>query len=144
MDPEAHLAPSVLGLALLQTGRPTEAARWANQALELATARGYRVFLPELFELSGTVAISEGRWREADDFLTKGLSIARGMSMRYHEARLLFQLGVAQTQRGAPEPGRATLLRALAAFERLGARPHWERTQRALDALKDEEVGSPN
>ena len=133
-DPEAHIAPSVLGLALLQTGKQSEAAQCASQALGLATARGYRVFLPELLELSGTIAASAGDWKEAEDFLSQGIALAKTMSMPYHEARLLCQLGLVRTRIGSPRLGRQAVEAARAAFERLGARTYLERAQLALGA----------
>jgi tetratricopeptide (TPR) repeat protein len=126
------IAPSVLGLALLEVGDEEEAAAKAAESLDRATVTDYRLLFPEIRELCGAVATRLRRWEEAERHFVEGLSHARRMGMPFHEARLLYRAGLMHSQRGDLEQGRERLEESLAIFLRLGAQPYLERTEQVL------------
>jgi class 3 adenylate cyclase/tetratricopeptide (TPR) repeat protein len=75
------------------------------------------------------------RWEEATDVLEELLTLSRSVPYPYHEALALYEYGIMNVQRGEPQQARGRLEEALMIFQRLGARPYIERTERALNEL---------
>ena len=68
----------------------------------------------------------------------EGLSEARRIGMPYYEARILYRLGVMHAKSGESETAQEALREAQAIFQRLGAMPYLERTERLLAELEEQ------
>jgi predicted ATPase/DNA-binding XRE family transcriptional regulator len=122
--------------ALVEAGSEERAAEVLAGRREEAIAGGARLDLATLLLVSAKLAVRQGHWDRAAADLDAGLALTREMGLQYVEALLLYDYGQLDQKRGEPEGARTHLQAALAIFQRLGARPEAERTERALAALE--------
>jgi tetratricopeptide (TPR) repeat protein len=115
-----------------------EQVRRAEETAERAVALGRQQpgFLADALWTKGMVLIRQGRHEEAERALDEGLTLAASQPYPYGQGRILYELGLMHHEREAPQRARECLEQALAIFQRLGARPYIERTERALHELK--------
>jgi len=115
----------------------TEQVRRAEETAERAVAQGRQRpgFLVEALWIQGMVFIRQRRYPDAERALDEGLTLAGSQPYPYIEGRILYTLGLMHGEREAPQRAQELLERALAIFQRLGAQPYIERTERALHDL---------
>jgi tetratricopeptide (TPR) repeat protein len=77
----------------------------------------------------------QGAWEEATQTFEQALALARQIKYPYAQARALYQYGSMMMKQGDTVQALRLLQEALVIFQRLGARPYTERTERLLAAL---------
>ncbi len=126
---------SILAWALLEAGALERADQVATVALQRARVSQLDLYLAPALRISGMVLVRQGATEEAVRAFDEGLGIARALPFPYEEARILFQLGWLEQQRGNPEKARVRLDDALVIFRRLGALKDVEHTEREIARL---------
>jgi serine/threonine protein kinase/predicted ATPase/Tfp pilus assembly protein PilF len=118
---EGHAA-DVLGRALARVGRPDEAARALQRALELF--RGLRDRRAEGLVLGhlGSVDHERGRTESAGEAYHLALTAVRAVGDRRLEGTVLANLGALQVERGRFVEAQVTLEEALAVLREVGSR----------------------
>jgi adenylate cyclase len=126
-----HVFPS-LAWARLEVGAVERAAEVVIETIRRARAEEQRFYLLEALRVQGMVLTRQERFEEAERAFQEGLELARSLPVPYAEARILYQQGLLDQQRGEPEQARERLKEALGIFRRLGAVKDVERTEQAL------------
>lgn len=88
--------------------------------------------LVEALTISVMLATRQGRWQDAMRDLETGFQITEQVGLPYDEALLFYEYGRMHGARREPEQAQERLEHALAIFQRLGANPDIERTEKAL------------
>jgi tetratricopeptide (TPR) repeat protein len=128
----------VLAWAHLEVGEVTQAGDVVEQAIRRTRPENLRLVLVEALRVQAMVAARLAQWEETERALEEGLSLARSMPYPYAEARLLHLAGKLCIHLGQSETARERLARALAVFQRLGARKDIEQVERDLAAYANE------
>jgi tetratricopeptide (TPR) repeat protein len=127
--------PSV-ARAHLELGNVDRAAQLVETVLQRAHDQNARLALAIALPVQGLILSKQRQWQEAEETLTEATALARSMPYPFGEASALYEWGRLDAARGEPQLARKHLEAALAIFQRLGARPYVERTERALQELK--------
>ena len=130
----AELLPR-LAEARLDLGDEAGAAEALEQAIALDRAHDLRLHLGDALSMQGMLLTRREAWAEAERAFDEALLLARSMPCPYLEARTLYRLGVHSVHKGDMHEARRRLDAAKAIFQRLGAHPHVERTEQALNEL---------
>ena len=77
----------------------------------------------------------QGEYSAAETRLNQALELFQGLETRWQIGRTLFELAEVAIDRTDPTKARNYYLRALSAFEEIGAAPDVARTQAALESL---------
>jgi tetratricopeptide (TPR) repeat protein len=104
-------------------------------AVRRATASNSMRSLASALLVRGRVLAARGQRTAAVCDLEESVRLARNMPYPYLEARGLFEWGLTCGKQGKPEKARERLEEALETFQRLGARPYVERTERVRDEI---------
>lgn len=94
-----------------------------------------RLVLVDTLRVHGAILTRQGRWIEAGAALEKAITVAHRMPYPYATARALYQHGLLHIERCEAGPAQVRLQEALHIFQRLGAYPYMEQTDRALARL---------
>jgi tetratricopeptide (TPR) repeat protein len=121
-----------LAWACLQTGDTARGEEIAARATAQARAEHDQRNLVEALRVQGLVMSRQERWSEAEQCFGEALSLVERMPYPYARGRVLYDYGLMCRDQGELTKARELLTAALAVFRRLGARPHSERTERAL------------
>jgi tetratricopeptide (TPR) repeat protein len=127
--------PSV-ARAHLELGNVDRATHLVETVLQRARDQNARLALAIALPVQGLILSKQRQWQEAEKTLTEATALARSMPYPFGEASALYEWGRLDAARGEPQLARKHLEAALAIFQRLGARPYVERTERALQELK--------
>jgi tetratricopeptide (TPR) repeat protein len=106
-----EVGAALLALAHLALGAPDAAADCARRAVrrigEIVRVNspiwGHRVWLADALRVQALVTLRQGQAAEAQAILEEGLSLARGITYPYGEARLLQVYGQWHAEQGASE-----------------------------------------
>lgn len=135
---ERDLPDAELGWAELhlRQGRLAEADRRAHRALEMAESPRRPLMLLEGRRLLGEIQLAAGRWTAAVAEFEQALALADACVACFERGRIL--LGMAGAYRGMDvlTEAAARASEALTTFERLGAGPLLERTERLLSEIE--------
>lgn len=126
----------LLSEVCVELGSVAEAKTWVERGAQAATT--FRYLAPAVFRIRGRVAAQAGYLDEAVAQYHRGLDVLVAASQPYEEALIRYNLGVClvrRSRRGDRKAGRASLMEALAIFERLGAGPDVGRVRQALDRI---------
>jgi class 3 adenylate cyclase/tetratricopeptide (TPR) repeat protein len=124
----------VLARVYLALGDAVEAETILTTWIRQCRSGDRAKYIDALWSL-GTVQAAGERWAEADASFGEAVALAHEMPYPYAEAQALYHWGLACSRRREDVDARARLEGALRIFQRLGAVPYAERTQRALAAL---------
>jgi predicted ATPase len=128
----------LLGLladALLQAGRPREALRWLNTAVEMMEATGERLWEPELYRLRGMALASAGDAAGAEGWLVRALALARERQNRLSELRAGTDLARLWARQDRRQDAHDLLVRIYAWFTEGFNTPDLREAKALLDAL---------
>jgi tetratricopeptide (TPR) repeat protein len=125
----------VLAEVYLELGRLADAEKLVGQGITRARDRHDRIGLVEWMRLQGIVRTRQGQWQEAQQLLDEALALAGTMAYPYAEAHIRRELGHLHVLRGERARARTLLEDAVAIFQRLGARPDVEQTEKAITEL---------
>ncbi len=122
-QPWTAAALNLLSEIALHTGRPEEAAAYANEALSIAQSAGDG--WNEGYALGTRAALAglEGRLREAEQLGSASVSVMRGIDQQWGAARGLLGLGDLARLRGHPGEAHSRYVEALAVLREIGGRP---------------------
>ena len=122
----------LLGWACLALGDTASVDMLTAAGIEGATGEGLRLLQGEWRGLEAVSAARQGRWSEAEASSVEALALQHAIPYPYGEGRLLYELGRVWASSGEPERARDYFERALAIFQRLGARPYATLAEAAL------------
>lgn len=120
--------------AQLASGRLDEASGTIEELTAAAHATQQQRAVPDIRRLTGWLAEAQGRLDDALAAYRISEADAAAAHAPLAVARLTFARGLLLLRRGDAAGGRATLMRARAAFARLGADPFLRRCEQAMDA----------
>ena len=140
LDPEEWQvldALPTLAAAYEAGGNVSKAEQTIRKAIERARDRNVVLSLVPALVVRGRLMAAQEDWASAERDFEEAVHIAREMPYPYCEAQGLYEAGNACARRGDVQRARVSLEQALAIFQRLGAQPLVERTERALGELKE-------
>lgn len=122
----------LLARAYADLGRVEEAEAVSGQAVARASAAGMLPTVASALHARAMVAHRRSRWQQALNDLEQAIELSRAMQHPYGEAKILYALGVLQTQQKDYNTARRSLAEAHDILGRLGERLYAERVQVAL------------
>jgi tetratricopeptide (TPR) repeat protein len=125
----------LLAWAHLEMGDIEQAERNVVEAVKAAADQHAHLRLVEARRVQGMILARAKRWQEAERSFAEAVSLARGMSYPYAEARALHEHGRTYLLKGDRELAQKQLEEALVIFRRLGAKKDADRTKQALVSL---------
>jgi tetratricopeptide (TPR) repeat protein/transcriptional regulator with XRE-family HTH domain len=125
----------ILAEVYLELGRIADAEKLVAQGITRARNKHDLIGLVEWLRLQGMTQTRQGQWQEAQQILDEAAALAGTMPYPYEEARSRRELGNLHVQMGDWARAHASLEEALAIFQRLGARPDVEQTEKAIREL---------
>jgi|GEM_PF-870085 len=106
------------------------------QRAESRLARlGHGPLYAEVLRAKGAVAAAEGRGRDAEDFFSSALELARATSNRFTEGIVLTDLAILAARQGSAAPAEARLREARAVFVAIGSPERARRSEARVRAL---------
>jgi tetratricopeptide (TPR) repeat protein len=126
-----------LAWAEAELGLPAEAAERLAQALTIATARRWHLWLVDALRVKALLAARQQQWEDARVALEETITLCHAMPYPYAEAKALYVYGQLHTAKGEPAQARERYEQALAILDRLGEglyQPHVERALAELSA----------
>jgi tetratricopeptide (TPR) repeat protein len=130
-----HRAMQAAARAYLDTGDSVHAETLLRRGLDCARHQGNALALLGWLHVEGMLAQERGFQSEAHRILDGAVALARSMPYTYLEARILHTLGSSLLRHGEQAEARERLTAALELFQQLGAYPHAERVEQALEAM---------
>ena len=131
---DTELYSMYLDLAVLQRDEAT-LRQYAPLAEETAARDGHILHQASAHRAWGVLHPLQGEYTAAETRLNQALELFEGLETRWQIGRTLFELAEVARDRADPAEARDYFLRALAAFEEMGAVPDMARTQAALESL---------
>lgn len=112
----------LFGIAQARLGRHTSAKQWVGIGLDTARARSDHAVEARALNVSGAIALEEGRIDEAIEYFTRGLAEAEHLGDRATVGRCSNNLGIIANLRGLYGRAVGSYTMALAAFQQVGHR----------------------
>jgi tetratricopeptide (TPR) repeat protein len=125
-----------LAEAYLEVGDSERARAVLDDGLALARAMQNRLDILAMRRVEGMLLAHEGRWEEAEEAFRDAVSLARSSAIPYAEARVLYEWGGMDWEMGAVQQAQERWHQAFTLFQRLGAKPYSERTERLLSEVE--------
>jgi hypothetical protein len=110
-------------------------ARYAGRAEDLARRDGHRLYQAIAYRTGAVASRLAGRLSEAEERLAQAVALFGELETGWQLGRTLFELGELKAEAGDGTAAQVAYGQALAAFERMKARPDAARTQLALAKL---------
>lgn len=112
----------MFGIAQARLGHHDSGKRWVGVGLETARARSDHALEARALNVSGAIALEEGRIDEAVEYFTRGLGEAERLGDRATVGRCSNNLGIIATLRGEYGKAIGSYTMALAAFQQVSRR----------------------
>ncbi|HVA90823.1 MAG TPA: tetratricopeptide repeat protein, partial [Chloroflexota bacterium] len=125
----------LLALAQLELGALEDAAATVTRAINRARDQGARMLLVDALRIQVVISIRGECWDVTESALQEGLALARSISYRYAEARLLYLQGTLWARQGELDLSRERLHAAWDIFQHLGAHKDIEQVERDLTGI---------
>jgi hypothetical protein len=110
-------------------------ARYAGRAEELARQDGHPLYQAIAYRTGAVASRLAGRLSEAEGQLAQAIALFSELGTTWQLGRSLFELGELNAEAGDGAAAQTAYGQALAAFERMKAKPDAARTQLALAGL---------
>lgn len=129
-----HIVYMMLVEAAVAAGDLQEIERLAPKLEELAERDGHRPYLAVAARARGAVRRMRGEFENSEAALNAALEVFEEMAMDWQAGRTLTELGTLEACRNNQDAAEVYFNRAMDIFERLRAKPAFERAREALNA----------